>query len=132
MIRCSECKSTDIQIKMWVDLNTNEPNGNVSEGETEDNWCKNCEAHTQFEDFQELSVLDKILLQKQLDSIEAEFIQHFEEYDIEDKWNAGYLAIGSIPELLSPCLDEDFIRWFYFFQGKYQGIKDLLDKLETI
>lgn len=45
MLRCAECGSTDVQTKMWVNPNTNEIDGNVSDGETDDNWCKICQIH---------------------------------------------------------------------------------------
>ncbi len=43
---CSDCGSTNVQTKRWVDLNTNEVKGEVSDGESDDNWCEGCESHT--------------------------------------------------------------------------------------
>jgi hypothetical protein len=45
MYKCFKCGFTDVETKMWVKLNTNIPNGNVSELEVEDNWCCVCEEH---------------------------------------------------------------------------------------
>ena len=42
---CSNCGSTNVQTKMWVNLNTNEPEGEVSDGDSSDNWCEDCEGH---------------------------------------------------------------------------------------
>lgn len=42
---CSECGSTNVQTKMWVYLNTNEPDSEVSDGEAQDNWCCDCGTH---------------------------------------------------------------------------------------
>lgn len=47
---CSECKGKNIQTKMWIDPNTNEVCDNVSDGDSSDNWCDDCEDHVRFED----------------------------------------------------------------------------------
>lgn len=46
---CSDCGSTNVQTKRWVDLNTNEIKGEVSDGESDDNWCDNCGSHSNVE-----------------------------------------------------------------------------------
>lgn len=42
---CSNCGSTNVQTKMWVDLNTNVVGNSVSDGEDEDNYCPDCDGH---------------------------------------------------------------------------------------
>lgn len=42
---CSKCASHKVQTKMWVAINTNIPTGEVSDGETPDNWCQECKDH---------------------------------------------------------------------------------------
>lgn len=43
---CSDCGSDQVQTKKWVDLNTDEPVSDCSDGDTSDNWCEGCESHT--------------------------------------------------------------------------------------
>lgn len=42
---CENCGSSNVQTKMWVDANTNEIKDSVSDGESNDNWCEDCETH---------------------------------------------------------------------------------------
>lgn len=42
---CSKCGSRDIQIPMWVAVNTREIIGDYDEGATYDVWCPTCETH---------------------------------------------------------------------------------------
>ena len=44
--QCSVCKSENVQIRQWVNPNTNEVD-NGSDLETEDCWCQDCEDHTE-------------------------------------------------------------------------------------
>jgi len=46
---CSDCGSTKVQTKMWMNLNTNKPVSEVSDGDSDDNWCEGCESHTDVE-----------------------------------------------------------------------------------
>lgn len=70
---CSECGSTSVQVKAWVDANTNEY---CSEYEDDDNcWCDACKDHTSlrtltqlWEDFSEIPVNND-------DEIEQSFLQ---------------------------------------------------------
>ena len=39
---CSKCGGTNVQIKQWVDINTNKLSGDVSDGEKQDNFCLDC------------------------------------------------------------------------------------------
>jgi hypothetical protein len=42
---CSECGSEEVETLMWVNPNTNEIGGTLSEGEAQDNFCKLCQSH---------------------------------------------------------------------------------------
>ena len=42
---CASCNSDKVEVKSWVNLNTNEISGEVSDGDDNDNWCKDCEGH---------------------------------------------------------------------------------------
>jgi len=42
---CSNCGSSNVQTKKWVDVNTDEIKDDVSDGESDDNWCEDCETH---------------------------------------------------------------------------------------
>jgi hypothetical protein len=45
--KCSNCNSENVQVKMWVMVNeSNEPNESVSDSDLEDNWCNDCETHS--------------------------------------------------------------------------------------
>lgn len=41
---CSNCGSTNVQSKMWVNLNTNNPVSDASD-DSDDNWCEGCQSH---------------------------------------------------------------------------------------
>jgi len=41
---CDECGSDKVQSQYWVDLNTGETQGMVSD-EAADNWCEGCQQH---------------------------------------------------------------------------------------
>ncbi len=61
---CSECGGPNIQIKVWVDANTQEYKSDT-EGDTSDQWCEDCESHNSFmtrqEWVDEQSDLDKFV-----------------------------------------------------------------------
>lgn len=44
---CTECGGSNVQLKAWVDPNTEEIE--YTDGETSDCWCKDCEAHNKLE-----------------------------------------------------------------------------------
>lgn len=46
---CSKCKGTNIENKAWVDPNDDTVLDSCSDGESEDNWCRDCEEHVEFE-----------------------------------------------------------------------------------
>jgi hypothetical protein len=45
---CNKCKGTNIETKVWVDPNDDTILDSCGE-EYEDNWCRDCEEHTEFE-----------------------------------------------------------------------------------
>lgn len=48
VLYCEECGSTDVEMKMWVNPNTEEIGGDCSSRkEEEDCWCKECGEHMQ-------------------------------------------------------------------------------------
>lgn len=47
--RCITCKKIDLQIRSWVDLNTNEVQEACDEEEL---WCCNCEEFISFNDLE--------------------------------------------------------------------------------
>ncbi len=52
---CSECGSNDVEVKMWVNPNTDRIGGECSTPlEEEDCWCYNCEEHTKLKTLKEL------------------------------------------------------------------------------
>jgi hypothetical protein len=42
---CAECDSKEVQIKMWVNPNTNNVDGECSTDVMEDGWCEICNEH---------------------------------------------------------------------------------------
>jgi hypothetical protein len=57
--RCVQCGSTDVQIRAWIHPNEDDRvSGFCSDGEDEDNWCNNCESHTELKTEDDL--LDEI------------------------------------------------------------------------
>jgi hypothetical protein len=46
--RCTVCKSENVQIRQWVNPNTNEVD-NSNGLENEDCFCQDCEEHTELE-----------------------------------------------------------------------------------
>lgn len=50
MIRCAECNGTNIEQKSWVDPNSDTILDSCSDGEVEDNWCRDCNNSVEFID----------------------------------------------------------------------------------
>ena len=42
---CSKCGGKNVQIRAWIDANTNKYTGDAM-CEDEDTWCEDCEDHT--------------------------------------------------------------------------------------
>ena len=53
MLRCKECKGTNIQVLAWVDVNTYEYKEDWSDGDINDNWCEDCNKNVKFEEIEE-------------------------------------------------------------------------------
>ena len=45
---CDKCKGTNIETKAWIDPNDGTVLDTVSDGESDDNWCRDCEEHVSF------------------------------------------------------------------------------------
>lgn len=73
---CSECGSSRVEIRMWVNPNTNTIGtacSNISE--EEDNWCSNCEKHAELLTLQELWDRFSDIAINSDDEIESKFMQ---------------------------------------------------------
>ena len=46
---CSECKGTNIETKAWVDPNDDIVLDSCSDGDIEDNWCRDCNNNCSFD-----------------------------------------------------------------------------------
>ncbi len=44
---CSECGETNIQVKVWVNANNHKEPKGATEGDIADNWCEDCQEHTE-------------------------------------------------------------------------------------
>ena len=43
--RCADCGSENVEQKAWIDLNTEMACDSCSNGDMEDNWCRDCMEH---------------------------------------------------------------------------------------
>lgn len=48
MLICGICGGYNIETKAWIDPNDETILDNCSDGDSEDNWCRDCEDHTNF------------------------------------------------------------------------------------
>lgn len=72
---CSECGSNDVEIKMWVNPNTDEIGDECNTSlEEEDCWCKNCEEHVDLLTLPELWKKFSEMLVNENDEIEQKFL----------------------------------------------------------
>ena len=46
--RCAKCGGDKLQIRAWTVASTGQWISDCSEGDSEDNWCEDCEEHTDF------------------------------------------------------------------------------------
>ena len=46
---CDQCRGTNIEQKVWIDPNDDTILDGCSDGEIEDNWCRDCEEHVKFD-----------------------------------------------------------------------------------
>lgn len=75
-------------------------------------------------------MITKLILQQELDKVESEMIQHFEDTGIEELYDAIYLTEKDyFPKIddLDLVNDLEFSKWFYYFQGQYQKVLDLIE-----
>lgn len=68
----------------------------------------------------------KIYIEQELKDVEIDMIQHFQEYglDFEDV----YLTEKDyFPQSANELQDDmEFSKWFYYFQGQYHKLQDIL------
>jgi ribosomal protein L44E len=50
---CAKCGGTNIQVKAWVNANDHKQFISCTEAGTDDNWCDDCEEHTEHVERQE-------------------------------------------------------------------------------
>ena len=46
---CSRCKGTNIETRAWIDPNDDTILDNCSDGDSDDNWCRDCDNHCSFD-----------------------------------------------------------------------------------
>jgi hypothetical protein len=46
---CSECGGTNIQVRAWIDTNTNKYISDIDDGEC---WCADCMDYTKIEEYE--------------------------------------------------------------------------------
>lgn len=69
----------------------------------------------------------KIYIEEELTKVEEEMIQHFKDYNIEESYESIYLSEKDyFPENDIIKYDEEFSKWFYYFQGQYHKLQDIL------
>lgn len=86
---CNNCGSTDIQVQGWVDANTDEFASGFGDGDSDDNWCGECEQHDRFtslEDFERR--MDDWFSQADFKTMETMFGLRHEDFDEEDGYQA--------------------------------------------
>lgn len=100
---CAECGSCDIEMKMWVNPNTSEINGNCSDRtEEEDNWCRRCEEHVRLLTLKEMWKCFSEVPINNNDEIEEHFLcfeTGTKRFDIW-RWFADRCPNGGIMDLL--------------------------------
>ena len=48
MLVCQNCEGSNIEVRAWIDPNTNKVVDLCSDGEDDDNWCRDCDEHVYF------------------------------------------------------------------------------------
>lgn len=74
----------------------------------------------------------KIYIREELTKVEEEMIQHFKDHNIEEKYDNIYLTEKDyFPEINDILEDYEFSKWFYYFQGQYHKLQDILKFLNN-
>ena len=47
--RCTECKGKNVEIRAWVNPNDLKQIDFIEDGGNDDNWCNDCDDHTELE-----------------------------------------------------------------------------------
>lgn len=72
---CADCGSSDVEMKTWVNPNTDEIGDDCSDRtEEEDCWCKNCEENVRLLTLEELWDMFSEVSVNNNDEIEEDFI----------------------------------------------------------
>ena len=74
----------------------------------------------------------KEILEKELEFVEQDMMQHFNDSGIEELYDSIFLTEKDyFPEIdnLDLVDDLEFSKWFYYFQGQYHKIKELISRL---
>lgn len=72
----------------------------------------------------------KIYITDQMQEVEQNMIEHFEEHGID--YDSIYLTEKDyFPQHPDEFLDTDFVKWFYYFQGQYHKLQDILKFLNS-
>ncbi len=67
------------------------------------------------------------MLEKELEKIEAEMLQHFKDHNIKERYDSIYLSEKDyFPQIDDIDEEGEFIKWFYYYQGQYHAIKDII------
>ena len=51
--KCSECGSLNVEVKVWMRVNTKEVDDSVENLTEQEIWCPDCEAHVELEKVEE-------------------------------------------------------------------------------
>lgn len=73
----------------------------------------------------------KIYIEEELQKVEQDMIEHFEENGIE--YDSIYLLEKDyFPQSANDLQDDaDFAKWFYYFQGQYHKLQDIFKFLDN-
>lgn len=45
LLVCEKCGGTNVEVKCWADANDSTVIDDIGAGDSDDNWCRNCEEH---------------------------------------------------------------------------------------
>ena len=70
-----------------------------------------------------------IYIEEELQKVEQDMIEHFEQYGLD--YDSIYLSEKDyFPQSANDLQDDlDFAKWFYYFQGQYHKLQDILQFL---
>ena len=98
--KCANCGSDKVSIRTWVNPNTGEETGSCSDGESQDNYCDNCETHPEL--VQERDTVKKIY---QLQTAK-EFIDRYSTSEITEEQLMQMYARHVATSFAAECANE--------------------------